>query len=217
MSLITSIVQGAAGLVGIRSGTEEPRYSVVERIGDAVEVRRYEPRLAADVTVAGDETEARSLGFRRLARFIFGANTARETIAMTAPVAQAPAGTRPGRDPETIDMTAPVAQFPAGSGEGGEGRWTIRFTMPAEYTRDTLPVPDDTGIVIVEVPAETVAVIVFTGSIAVEAVHTQARLLRRILGTTAWRMVGAPVAQFYDPPWTLPLLRRNEVAVRVER
>ncbi|NVO15570.1 MAG: heme-binding protein [Rhodoplanes sp.] len=219
MSLISSIVQGAAGVVGIRSGTEEPRFAVVERIGGAVEVRRYEPRLAADVIVEGDETEARSAGFRRLARFIFGANTARQSIAMTAPVAQAPAGSVGS---EKIAMTAPVAQMPvapipAGPRGGSEQGWTIRFTMPGEYTRDTLPVPDDAGIAIVDVPAETVAVIVFSGATSVEAVHHQARLLRRILGTTDWRIVGPPVAQFYDPPWTLPMLRRNEVAVRVER
>jgi hypothetical protein len=213
------MIQGAAGAVGIRSGTEEPRFAVVERIGGAVEVRRYEPRLAADVTVEGDETAARSAGFRRLARFIFGANTARRAIAMTAPVVVAPAGSARS---EKIAMTAPVAQMPvapipAGPGGGGESRWTIRFTMPATYARDTLPVPDDAGIAIVDVPAETVAVIVFNGSTSVEAVHHQARLLKRILGTTAWRIVGMPVAQFYDPPWTLPVLRRNEVAIRVER
>ena len=28
---------------------------------------------------------------------------------------------------------------------------------------------------------------------------------------------GDPVVWFYDPPWTLPPLRRNEVAVRVTR
>ncbi|MDC7788453.1 heme-binding protein [Rhodoplanes sp. TEM] len=227
MSIVTSILQGTAGVVGIRSGTEEPRFEMLERIGDAVEIRRYAPRLAADVTVAAEETAARSLGFRRLAAFIFGANRKRDKIAMTAPVTVAPAD-RAGS--ERIAMTAPVVQRPAAdesatdqspTGEsptGGDGpRWTIRFTMPAAFTRDTLPVPDDAGIAIVDVPAETVAVITFSGSTAPEAVQHQARLLNRILATTAWRPVGPPAAQFYDPPWTLPFLRRNEVAVRVER
>ncbi|RAI41685.1 hypothetical protein CH341_21170 [Rhodoplanes roseus] len=216
-------------MVGIRSGTEEPRYEVVERIGDTVEIRRYAPRLAADVTVVADEMAARSLGFRRLARFIFGANRARDTIAMTAPVTVAPAAGDAAAS-ERIAMTAPVAQRPAAdesgteasgtdaSGTGGDGRrWTIRFTMPAAFTRDTLPVPDDAGIAIVEVPAETVAVVTFSGSTAPEAVQHQARLLTRILATSPWRPAGPPAAQFYDPPWTLPFLRRNEVAVRVER
>lgn len=210
MSLITSIVQGVAGVVGIRAGIEEPRYEVVETIGDTVEVRRYAPRLAADATIEGDEDAARSIGFRRLARFIFGANTARDAIAMTAPVTEAPV--RRGKSAEKIEMTAPVAQA-----TGGGGRWTIRFYMPSHYTRDTLPVPDDDGIAIVDVPAETLAVIRFSGSWSVEAVHHQAKVLRRILATTTWRPSGEPVAQFYDPPWTVPFLRRNEVAVAVTR
>ncbi|MFD2183961.1 SOUL family heme-binding protein [Rhodoplanes azumiensis] len=235
MSIVTSILQGAAGVVGVRSGTEEPRFEVLERIGEAVEIRRYGPRLAADVTVAADEMAARSVGFRRLARFIFGANRARDTIAMTAPVTVAPgAGGSEGQGgaggSARIAMTAPVTVVPADTAawstaesasdarSGGDPpRWTIRFFMPEKFTRETLPVPNDAGIAIVEVPAETVAVIRFAGSTAPEAVQHQARLLTRILKTSAWRAVGAPVAQFYDPPWTLPPLRRNEVAQRVER
>lgn len=247
MSIVTSILQGAAGVVGVRSGTEEPRFEVLERIGDAVEIRRYGARLAADVTVAADEMAARSAGFRRLARFIFGANRARDSIAMTAPVTVAsgvggqlggPAVRGGSGGSARIAMTAPVTVAPtsvtragdvanraadapgvaAGPGDRDGGpRWTIRFFMPEHFTRDTLPVPDDPGIAVVEVPAETVAVIRFSGSTAPDAVQHQARLLARILATTPWRPVGAPFAQFYDPPWTLPPLRRNEVAVRVER
>lgn len=218
MSIVTSILQGTAGVVGIRSGIEEPRFEVLERIGDAVEIRRYAPRLAADVTIAAEETAARSLGFRRLAAFIFGANRRRDTIAMTAPVTVAPAGPA---GTERIAMTAPVSQRPAEPGGAAPDepvpRWTIRFTMPAAFTRDTLPVPDDDGIAIVDVPAEMVAVITFSGSTAPDAVQHQARLLSRILATSPWTPIGPPAAQFYDPPWTLPFLRRNEVAVRVER
>lgn len=213
VSIMTSVLQGMAGVVGIRTA-EEPRFERVERIADDVEIRRYAPRLAADVTLPGDETEVRSEGFRRLARYIFGANTTHDEIAMTAPVTQStgvPATGVPadGKRSETIEMTAPVAQEKSAEG------WTIRFYMPAEYSRATLPKPDDPSITITEVPAETMAVKTFSGSIAAEAVHHEAKMLLRILKGTAWHPVGAPVAQFYDPPWTLPFLRRNEVAVRV--
>jgi hypothetical protein len=73
-----------------------------------------------------DEVAARSDGFRRLARYIFGGNVSRQSIAMTAPVAQ------------QIAMTAPVAQMPA---EGGA--WAIRFFLPAVLTVETAPVPFD--------------------------------------------------------------------------
>ena len=188
--LLTAVVQGACSVVGIRSGTEEPRYHVVESIAPDVEVRRYEPSLAAEVTVPGEEEAARSTGFRRLAAFIFGDTSDGRTIAMTAPVAQAAA------DP---------------------GQWRVRFTMPAEYSRQTLPAPADPAIAIVELPAATVAAIRFAGVPTVASVHAAGERLHRTLAASRWRATGPPVALFYDPPWTLPPLRRNEVAVAVER
>ena len=199
---VATLVLSACSVFGIRSGTEEPRYTVIGHAG-AAEIREYGPRLAAETTVVGSAESARSQGFRRLAAFIFGANRGDGKIAMTAPVAQSPA---PGK----IAMTAPVAQT-----SDGAGRWTIRFFMPTNYTAQTLPLPTDPEIRIVTVPAETYGVIRFTGSrtparIAVE----QARLLD-LLKASRWRVEAEPTAWFFDPPWTLPFLRRNEVAVEV--
>ncbi len=200
LSVLSTLLLGACSVVGVRSGTEEPAYTVVARQG-AAEIRQYGPRLAAETTVdATDAYAARGTGFRRLAGYIFGANTARASIAMTAPVAQSS---------ETIAMTAPVAQDRTDSG------WTIRFFMPAQYTMETLPRPRDPAIRLVTVPAQTMAVIRFTGSIAPEAVAGQQAALQRSLMNSPWRPDAAPVAWFYDPPWTLPFLRRNEVAVPV--
>lgn len=109
-TLLGSLLLGACSAFGIRGGTEEPRHSTVERLGD-VEIRRYAPRLAAETTVPGDAYAARGEGFRRLAGYIFGGNAGRRRIDMTAPVAQA--GAQPG---ERIAMTAPVAQA---QGEAG--------------------------------------------------------------------------------------------------
>jgi hypothetical protein len=184
---------------GIRSGTPEPPYKLVGQAGP-VEIRSYAPRLAASVTVPGDEIDARATGFRRLAGFIFGGNTTNAKIEMTAPVAQASA---------KIAMTAPVAQTKAATG------WTITFYMPDNYTMATLPVPKDPGIEIHEVPGETVAVLRYSGipgKAAVAAAHSR---LAAALRGAAWHATGAPVDYFYDPPWTLPWARRNEVAVPV--
>lgn len=46
----------------------------MERRLDGVEIRHYGPRLAAETTVEASEERARNEGFRRLARYIFGAN-----------------------------------------------------------------------------------------------------------------------------------------------
>ena len=60
-------------IFGIRIGTEEPHY-LATPVSGRIEMRRYGPRIAAETTVAADEDRARSIGFRRLASYIFGAN-----------------------------------------------------------------------------------------------------------------------------------------------
>jgi hypothetical protein len=108
-------------------------------------------------------------------------------------------------------MTAPVAVA------AGEGGLLMRFFMPAAYTRDTLPRPTDPRVRIVEVPAGTVAVLRYTGSTSPRAAAARAADLLASLEGSGWRATGAPTNLFYDPPWTVPFLRRNEVAVPVAR
>ncbi len=191
----------SATLAPARADTEEPRYTVVDKIG-VIEIRQYGPRLAADVIVQGDEEDARSNGFRPLADYIFGNNTARTKIDMKAPVAQ--------ERNEKIPMTAPVAQTREG------GAWRVRFFMPAKYTRQTLPQPNNPAVQIVEVPGETMAVLRFSNSRSSEAIAKRTAELLRGLGSSRWSVAGAPVTWLYDPPWTLPFFRRNEVAVAVK-
>ena len=179
---------------------------MAERLGD-VEIRRYAPRLAAETTVAGDAYRARGEGFRRLAGYIFGGNQRRARIDMTAPVAQSSAGA--GASGERIAMTAPVGQAPSDAG------WVIRFFLPAALSDP--PAPNDARVRIVPVPEETVAVLRFSGTTAEDAVADRRKALMAALSGTAWRPAGEPTAWFYDPPWTLPPLRRNEVAVPVAR
>ena len=199
--VVMSILLAACSVFGVRNGTEEPRYAVAQVLGP-IEVRAYGPRIAAETTVGAGELAARSTGFSRLAGYIFGANTSRARIAMTAPVAQSS---------EKIAMTAPVAQA-----RDPSGQWTIRFFMPADRAMADLPAPNDPAVRLVDVPAETMAVLRFAGSTAANAVAAKREDLLRALAGTAWQAAGEPVSWFYDPPWTLPWLRRNEVAVRVQ-
>ena len=204
MSLLSSIALSACSAVGIRSGTEEPRYTVLQAQGP-LEIRQYGSRLAAETEVTGSEYAARSDGFRRVARYIFGANSTQASIAMTAPVAQAGGSSR-------IAMTAPVGQD-----QPAPGVWRIRFFMPANYTEANLPRPDDPEVKIVSVPAETYGVYRYTGSTSPAATATASREVLQRLEGSGWAPTGQPVAWFYDPPWTLPFLRRNEAAVTVAR
>jgi hypothetical protein len=189
---------------GIRSGTEEPAYKVIANVGP-VEIREYAPRLAASAVVQGNEVSARAAGFRRLARYIFGANAQTVSIPMTAPVVESRAAPS-----AKIAMTAPVAQTQSGNGD-----WTISFYMPQKYTMATLPKPSQPGIQIHQLPATTDAVYRFSGLPGIEAVEHARRLLLGRLAGSAWEITGDPVTWFYDPPWTLPWFRRNEVAVPV--
>ena len=181
---------GSAGTVlGVRDATEEPPYEVIGLVNGA-EVRRYGERLAAEVTVPGEEGAARQAGFRPLAGFIFGGNEAREKMAMTIPVAQASAGA---------------------------GEWTVRFFMPAGYTEATLPRPRDASVRILTVPGGDYAVLRFRGVPSADAVALRKARLMAALGCGPWQAEGEPEGWFYDPPWTVPTLRRNEVAVRVSQ
>jgi hypothetical protein len=207
LSLLSGVALAACSVIGIRSGTEEPAYTVVQNIGP-LEIRQYGARIAAETVVPGDEYQARSDGFRRLAGYIFGGNQGSTKIAMTAPVATGPAVSTGG---EKIAMTAPVAQEKTPEG------WRVRFFMPAQYTLQTLPTPNDSRVSLVAVPPETYAVYRYSGWISAESTRQAHAELLRLLKGTAYEPVGEVFNWFYDPPWTLPPLRRNEAVVEVKK
>ena len=124
---------------------------------------------------------------------------------MTVPVESAARG-------EEIAMTTPVETAPA-----ADGGYAMRFFLPSSYTLASAPEPTDPRVRIVAVPETTEAVLSFTGSRSPERVADEQERLLSALASSAWRPTGPPVALFYDPPWTIPFLRRNEVAVPVAK
>jgi hypothetical protein len=196
------LLEAAVGVVGIRP-YEEPRYAVLATLPDGVEIRRYAPRLAAQVEVPGDGAEARNEAFRVLFRYITGANVAAEKIEMTVPVATKPRA-------EKIAMTVPVATA------AGDGGLRMQFFLPARYTAETAPRPADGRIRIVPVAEETVAVLRFSGRGTAEELERRKAELLEAIGATRWRPSGEPAILFYDAPSTPPFLRRNEAAVGVD-
>lgn len=202
VKLAGQVGESVLSVVGIRS-VEEPHH-IRRPLTDDVEIRQYGPRIAAETTVQGDRQRALTTGFRRLAGYIFGGNHRDAQIAMTAPVVQQPSG---GED---IAMTAPVSQ----TGSVDEG-WTVRFFMPSKWSMETLPAPDNDDVGLVRVPSETVAVLRFSGDRSPQAVAARTDQLLKTLRDNAIEPTGQVVAWFYDPPWTLPFRRRNEVAVSI--
>lgn len=183
------------------SNVEEPSFALKLSDG-SFQVREYAPVIVAETTVRGDAWGSRFEGFGPLADYIFAKDRAGEKIAMTAPVTQAPR--------EKIAMTAPVTQQPA----AGDA-WTIAFTMPAGYTMQSLPAPSNPNVKLIEQPSRTMAVYSFSGLASDADMADAQRVLMQKVSQAALKPKGEPVFAFYDPPWTLAFLRRNEVMVEV--
>ena len=181
------------------SRVEQPDYQV-EKSDGAIEVRAYPAMIAAEAVVEGERKAAINAGFRLIAAYIFGANTPNAKIAMTAPVQQQKA---------TIAMTAPVTQQSRGDA------WTVRFIMPKSWTMETLPAPSDISVSLKPVPARRFVVINFSGIATDTAIATRTAELRRYSADHALATTGEPVLAFYNPPWTLPFFRRNEIMIEL--
>lgn len=201
------MVTSACSAVGIRSSWEQPPYEVVAQLSDTLEVRRYAPRIAAEATAReADERQARNAAFRVLFGYITGKNQAGAEIAMTTPVETFVAPGQEGSPPARPDPSAT---------RDAVGDVSMRFFLPAELTAETSPRPADARVRIVTVPAQTMAVLRFSGATDPDAIAAKKAQLAESLAGTPWRAEGRMVAFFYDPPWTVPFLRRNEVAVAV--
>jgi hypothetical protein len=180
---------------------EEPAFKTVLSDG-AFQVRDYPSLIVAEVTVTGEQNEAANKGFRLLAAYIFGGNTRRQTIAMTAPVAQNPTS-------QKIAMTAPVTQIQEA------GTWTVRFTMPSAYTLETLPAPNDPKVRLRRLPPTRFAVLRFSGLARKRAVEAKSKELLEATKAHHLQADGAVTLAQYNPPWTPWFMRRNEVMVPV--
>jgi hypothetical protein len=197
VGIVVVLLLGAALWGPIVSNVEHPKYTLVERSG-AIEIRDYAPMIVAETEVRGDRREAISKGFRLIADYIFGNNTAAQKVPMTAPVTQ--------QDSEKIAMTAPVTQ------QGGD-TWRVRFIMPSKYTMETLPKPNNPAVVLKEIPGKRFAVIRFSGMGGKDSLDRHTKELQEFISAKQLTSLSSPTYAFYNPPWTLPFLRRNEVMV----
>jgi hypothetical protein len=203
---LLTFAESVVSVVGIRSVYEQPHYAVVQDLGRDTEIRRYEPRLAIEATVDGrNRDQAASEAFRLLFRYITGANQSAAKIAMTTPVRTEAAS-------ERIEMTAPVQTATSAS-----GTLSMRFFLPHAVASAGVPAPLDPRLHLVTIPATTIAALRYSG-IDSEAARTQKRAdLLAVLAGSPWKVDGDTFQMNYDPPFTIPFLRRNEVAVPVIR
>ena len=183
------------------SRVAEPAFEVVTRY-DNFELRRYLPYVVAETRVEGEYRRSLNEGFRRLAGYIFGGNRSQAKLAMTAPVSAQPGS-------EKIPMTAPV------SAQKDAGSWVVTFAMPEGSRLDTLPLPNDQRVTLHLLPARQVAALRFRGWASAKDVEKKTAELLAALPSAGLTPRGVPTIAQYNPPWTLPFFRRNEILVEL--
>ena len=228
-SILFTLLVALALPGGKAMATEEPGFELLSK-HDNIELRRYPAFIVAETTVEGDMDAASGKGFRAIADYIFGNNrvntpdaeASSEKIAMTAPVTMEPVAPAS----QKIAMAAPVAMEPlASQATGNDGmpvmqgatRWRMHFVMPSQYTLATLPKPNSPAVTLRQVPAKTWAVLRYSGF------NTEAKIQQKTNELVAWlaaqkiKPLGSPQLARYNPPWTLPMFRRNEIMLEIER
>jgi len=162
---------------------DEPAYEVEERIGH-LEIRKYTAYVVAETVIQADDINAAlEAGFDRLFKYIRGGNIEGEKLAMTSPV-----------------CTARL-----------NGGYAVSFVMPMGRALHTLPRPDDSRVELVAMPARRVAVLVYRGRYNAEAVEMHEHELADLVAEAKLTSTGKPAFAGFDPPTTLPALRRNEI------
>ena len=181
---------------------EEALYQVVKTEGP-FELRDYAPHIVAETSVAGNFEKAGSSAFRRLFGYISGDNRSQTKIAMTAPVSQ--------KSSEKIAMTAPVGQKKAGD------RWLVSFMMPADYSMETLPIPDSPKVTLRQVSARHLATIRYSGFWTEKNYRRHRVKLDHWIQKEGLKVSGEAIWARYNSPFSLWFFRRNEILLPVSK
>ncbi|MFZ9096281.1 MAG: SOUL family heme-binding protein [bacterium] len=201
--LMINLILSACSVVGVRA-LEEPAYQTQLQEGN-FEIREYASYLVAEVFMEGEDfDEASGDGFRILADYIFGNNLSRSSAVQMAGKAEAAS--------ENIAMTAPVQMD---QGEQPD-QWRMAFSLPSKWNLETAPVPNDQRVNLREVLPERMVVLQFSGRMGAHDLEEKEQELRQWATKQGITVVGSVRTARYDPPWTLPFLRKNEVQLKVE-
>ena len=185
---------------------EEPKYALLHQ-QDEFEIRYYASHIAASVLTRGNMKSASSSGFRGIADYIFGNNQhlssgQSENISMTAPVSM-----------QLNDQQAALNT----DALNNQQDWQVSFFMPAAYQLDTLPTPNNPDVKLHTVDSYHAAVILFSGLAGPEKVAKKSAALQQWIKKNALQIEGKPQLARYNPPWTLPFLRRNEIIIAIAK
>tara|TARA_B110000240_G_C13424188_1_gene420842 strand:+ start:557 stop:1174 length:618 start_codon:yes stop_codon:yes gene_type:complete len=200
--IILSIITISGCTVMGVSNSEEAAYEILFEQGN-IQIRLYAESLIAQTTTSGNYKESSHKGFKRLAGYIFGDNQSNQKIEMTTPVIETSTS-------EKIAMTVPVLQ------EEINDSWTMTFVLPSKYTLDTIPKPINNKVKVIKLAGKKVSTIRYSGLIKPEKIEQKAFELQQWLNNNNYVSISKPYSAAYDPPWTLPFLRRNEVQIEIE-
>ena len=199
------VLSSGCSVVGINN-VEQAAYTAAIK-DDPFELRDYEPMVIVETTIDDDFENAGNKAFKRLFAYITGNNVANSDISMTAPVIADPAGTSPGTD---IAMTAPVLQHYS------QGGWRYAFVLPAALTLETAPTPINDKVRLAQVPGKKVAVIQYSGFWNEQSMQQKTSALYDWISANNLTATSEPRWAGYNPPWTIPFLRRNEIMIDVQ-
>jgi hypothetical protein len=180
---VAAAVAATVGYILLSRPEDATGFSTVTRDGD-FSVRDYPGLRVAEVVVPGLRQAALSVGFTRLADYVFG----RERAAKRLPV--------------------PVL---SDGDEDGRG-WRTRFLLPAGATIEALPDPEE-GVRLRTLPARRIAALRFAGLDSEGALDAYEAELRAWIGRNGLSPAGPVEHAFYNSPFTPALLRRTEVLI----
>lgn len=171
----------------VSSKSEHAKYAVIQKSKN-IEMRDYNSIIIAQVEIPlKDRKTAASEGFRLIADYIFGNNISKKKIAMTVPVMQ----------------------------QEIENAWQIRFVMPSEYDMNALPKPYNQKVNILSLDKKRFAVIRFSGLASDINISQNTEKLRDFIKLNKLKSNQIAIYAFFNPPWTLPFLRHNEIMIEI--
>ena len=151
------------------------------------ENKNYEIRKYSDRLVI-ETNSIQGNGFRKLFNYISGNNKKNEEIKMTVPVTQ----------------------------EVKDGNVTMQFYLPSRFNKDNAPKPVNSEVKILTIEGGYYAVIKYSGRSSDKNFLKNKEILKKKLKQDNITIISPPIRASYNSPFTLPMLKRNEVMYRVD-
>ncbi len=148
----------------------------------------YEIRKYPDRLVVETETSDQNSGFKKLFKYISGNN----------------------KDKKEIKMTTPVTQTEK------NGNMTMQFYIPTEFNENNVPNPNNSEVKVLNVKGGFYAAIVYSGRASDGNYNKHKNMLEDQLKKDKISIISKPIRATYNNPFTLPMLRRNEVIFKIE-